>query len=63
MTKEWGNTQSKFCIALPEKNNSRGREISGLSWKAKIHRLFTKAKRESYTKPLESRTQPHTRFA
>ena len=60
MTKEWGNTQSKFCIALPEKNNSRGREIW---WKAKIHRLFTKAKRESYAKPLESRTQPHTRFA
>jgi hypothetical protein len=63
MTKKWGNTQSKFSIALPEKINSRGREISGLSCKAKIHRLFTKATRESYAKPLESRTHPHTRFA
>jgi hypothetical protein len=63
MTKKWSSMQSKFGTALPEKINSRSPEISGLSWKAKIHRLFTKATRESHAKPLEYHTHPHTRFA
>jgi hypothetical protein len=62
MTKKWGNTQSKFGIALPENINSRGREISGLSWKKDSLPLH-KSHRESYAKPFESCTQPHTRFA
>ena len=47
MTKKWGNTQSKLGVALPEKINSRGREILGLLRNVRIHRRVYKILRQA----------------